>query len=49
MQKLTFFDIKLYDNATSCKEGTSLDIVCVGELVTDDNDNDNNDRQFMIA
>ena len=29
MQKLTSVDVKLYDNATTCKEGTFLDLVCV--------------------
>ena len=48
MQKWTFIDVKLYDNTTTCKEGTFLGLsMCVGELVTDDDDN--NDRQFMIA
>ena len=27
--KWTFMDVKLYDNATTCKEGTILDLVCV--------------------
>ena len=48
MQKWTFMDVKLYDNATTCKEGTFFDLVCVVELVTDDNDG-NDDRQFMTA
>ena len=29
MQKWTFMDVKLYDNATTCKEGTFLDLMCV--------------------
>ena len=28
-KKWTFMDVKLYDNATTCKEGIFLDLVCV--------------------
>ena len=43
-------DVKLYDNATTCKEGIFLRLsMCVGELVTDDDDIDTDATSTQTA
>ena len=46
MQKWTVMDVKLFDNGYVLRRNFFGLSMCVGELVTDEDDND---RQFMIA